>query len=81
MLHQLNIIKLHHYYFRGLDFREDCRKVGILQSILDFPVLILTATCNTTMKVDIEKILVMSQVFRFIFAEQASYYCIYHGCY
>lgn len=33
-----------------------------MQSILDSPVLTLTATCNTTMKVDIEKILGMSQV-------------------
>lgn len=46
----------------GLDFREDYRKVGILQGIVDYPVLTLTATCNTTMKVDIVKILGMSQV-------------------
>ncbi|XP_061187171.1 ATP-dependent DNA helicase RecQ-like [Saccostrea echinata] len=46
----------------GLDFREDYRKVGILQSILDSPVPTLTATCNTAMKADIEKILGMSQV-------------------
>ncbi|XP_048755624.2 bifunctional 3'-5' exonuclease/ATP-dependent helicase WRN-like [Ostrea edulis] len=46
----------------GLDFREDYRKVGILQSVLNSPVLTLTATCNTAMKADIEKILGMSQV-------------------
>lgn len=72
-----------YYYFRGLDFREDYRKVGILQSILDSPVLTLTATCNTTMKVDIEKILGMSQVntISFLPNRQVNYYCIYHGCY
>jgi superfamily II DNA helicase RecQ len=48
--------------FRGLDFREDYRKVGILQSLLDSPVLTLTATCTAAMKADIEKILGMSEV-------------------
>lgn len=45
---------------RGLDFRDDYRKVGILQSILDVPVLTLSATCTNAIKADIEKTLGMT---------------------
>jgi superfamily II DNA helicase RecQ len=42
---------------RGLDFRPDYQKVGILQSILDSPVLALSATITYSIRKYIDRVL------------------------
>lgn len=45
-----------------MDFREDYRKVGTLQSIFDCPVLALTATITSDIMADIKQILSLKDV-------------------
>ena len=50
------------FHFRGLDFRDDYRKVGTLQSIFDCQVLALTATITSDIMADIKQILSLKDV-------------------
>lgn len=49
-----------HFLHRGLDFRQDYRKVGVIQSYVDCPVMTLTATVTQEMKKDLEHVLGMN---------------------
>jgi hypothetical protein len=45
------------FFIRGLDLRPDYQKVGILQSILDSPVLALSATITSSIRKYIDRVL------------------------
>ena len=45
------------FFIRGLDFRPDYQKVGILQSILDSPVLALSAAITSSIRKYIDRVL------------------------
>ena len=50
------------YFNRGLDFRPDYRKVTVLQSIMESPVLALTATATTDILADVKNTLCLNDV-------------------
>lgn len=43
--------------YRGLEFREDYQKVGVLQSIFEVPVLAITATVTKEIQRDVNRVL------------------------
>ena len=47
----------------GLDFRPSYRQVGSLSAVIEAPVLCLTGTTTSQIKVDVEKILKIKDVY------------------
>ena len=48
-------------YFRGLDFRPDFRELGLLRSIIQAPVVALSATVTEAIRADIFRYLVLDE--------------------